>query len=74
MERSNRRPVEFGERPLGGLCVRPGTDRLLEHGAQPIAQLGAGLLGEGDGRDLRQPHPVVQHKGGDPADEGCSLP
>ena len=46
----------------------------LELAADPVAELGAGLLGEGDGGDGPQLGPARRDQGHDPVDEGARLP
>lgn len=56
MHRADRRAVEIVERLLRDFDPGVlGAPDLLELRAQQVAQFGAGLLGEGDGRDLTQP-------------------
>lgn len=53
------------------LGARPGVAFQLR--PQPVAQLRSGLLGEGDGGDPAQRHPVGEHQVGDAPDQAAGL-
>ena len=52
---------------------RIGFGRLLECGPDAVAQLGARLLGEGDGGDATELDLAARHQGQDAVDQGRGL-
>src|SRR5699024_3102536 len=70
-------PVELVDRcvtPLRDIGVHGAVGRLLgERLADAVAQLGSGLLGEGDGRDLAELGCAGEDELEDPVDQGRRL-
>ena len=72
---ADRGAVELVERPkplLGGLILAGVGNEVLESLAHPLAQLGGGLLGEGDRRDALERGPGID-QGDHPGHEGSGL-
>src|SRR5690606_11648897 len=60
-------------RPLAGDGVGGLADLLLEGLPDAVAQLGGGRVGEGDGRDVGERHPLDEHEVGDAPHERGGL-
>ena len=69
--------VDLVEGLLGALPLLSARVRVmggaLERGAQPVRELGGRLLGEGDRGDVLDGHPVTEHQGAHPMDQGSGL-
>ncbi len=71
VQRGHRGPVELVERGTRTCVARRGS--LLQRPADAVAQLGGGLLGEGDRGDLPHRYPGAGDQRGHAIDEGLRL-
>ena len=73
VEGAQRSPVEFHERPAGGLGLGtlPGGHR-LEAATDPVTEFGGRPVGERNGGDVLHGH-ARDHEGHDAVDEGAGL-